>query len=146
MLVGPLVLLIYEPLIGTVRWRDSAGFLVRIGVLGTLASLWWIVPLVVHAELRHRLPPVHRAAALDLGHQQRARGAAPDGVLDLVHRRRASTASNRPLFSEAGTLLFNPLVVGASLLLPALAIGRLRLDAALALRARSCCWCCWSGW
>ncbi len=41
--------LIYEPLIGAVRWRDSAGFLVRIGVLGTLASLWWIVPLVVHA-------------------------------------------------------------------------------------------------
>ena len=34
MLVGPLVLLIYEPLIGSVRWRDSAGFVVRMGVLG----------------------------------------------------------------------------------------------------------------
>ena len=50
--------------------------------------------------------------------------------------------ANRPLFSEAGTLLFNPLSVGASLLLPALAVGGLRLDAALALRRRSCCWCC----
>ena len=36
--------------------------------------------------LRDRLPPVHRAAALDLGHQQRPRGAAADGVLDVVHR------------------------------------------------------------
>ena len=29
---------------------DSASFLLRVGVLGTLASLWWIVPLVVHAR------------------------------------------------------------------------------------------------
>ena len=57
------------------------------------------------------------------GTEQRPGGAAADGLLDLVHRRRASTASTAPLFSEAGTLLFNPLVVGASLLLPALAIG-----------------------
>ena len=68
---GRCVLLIYEPLIGSVRWRDSARFLVRMGVLGTLASLWWIVPLVRARPLRHRLPPVHRAAAHDLGHQQR---------------------------------------------------------------------------
>ena len=33
-----------------VRWRDSARFLLRMGGLGTLASLWWIVPLVVHAR------------------------------------------------------------------------------------------------
>ncbi len=73
MLVGPLVLLIYEPLLGSVRWRDSAAFLVRMGVLGTLASLWWIVPLARPRPVRHRLPPVHRAAAHDLGHERRAR-------------------------------------------------------------------------
>ena len=39
MLVGPLALLIYEPLIGTVRWRDSWAFVVRMGVVGLLASL-----------------------------------------------------------------------------------------------------------
>ena len=35
MLVGPLVLLVYEPLVGSVRWRDAWAFLVRMGVLGT---------------------------------------------------------------------------------------------------------------
>ena len=38
--------------------------------------------------LRHRLPPVHRAAVLDLGHEQHHRVAAADGLLDLLHRRR----------------------------------------------------------
>ncbi len=50
MLVGPLVLLIYEPLIGGARWRDCGGFLVRIGIVGVLASLWWIMPLLVHVR------------------------------------------------------------------------------------------------
>ena len=50
MLVGPLVMLIYEPLIGSVRWRDTRAFFVRMGVLGILASLWWIVPLSLHSS------------------------------------------------------------------------------------------------
>ena len=50
MLVGPLVLLLYEPATTAVRWRDSGNFLLRLGVLGVLASLWWIVPLFVHVR------------------------------------------------------------------------------------------------
>ena len=50
MLVGPLVLLLYEPVVGSVSWRDAGAFLVRAGVLGTVVSLWWIAPLVVHAR------------------------------------------------------------------------------------------------
>ena len=38
--------------------------------------------------LRHRLPAVHRAAALDLVHEQRDRGAPAHGVLDLLPRLR----------------------------------------------------------
>jgi arabinofuranan 3-O-arabinosyltransferase len=37
MLVGPLVLLLYEPLIGSARWRDAGAFLLRAGILGALA-------------------------------------------------------------------------------------------------------------
>ena len=43
--------------------------------------------------------------------------------------------AQRPLFSESATLLFNPFLVGASLLVPALALAGLRLVAALSLRA-----------
>ena len=49
-LLGPLVVLIYEPVVGAVRWRQAWGFAVRAGVLGILASLWWIVPLLVHVR------------------------------------------------------------------------------------------------
>ncbi len=122
MLVGPLVLLIYEPLIGTVRWRDSGGFLVRIGVLGLLASLWWIVPLALSAS--------YGIDFLQFTEQPRSiwgTNSAPEALRLMAYWTSYIGVGffgvNRPLFSEAGTLLFNPLAVGASLLLPALALG-----------------------
>ena len=121
MLVGPLVLLIYEPLIGSVRWRDSAGFLARAGVLGTLASLWWIVPLLVHAR--------YGTDFLQFTEQPRSiwgTNASTEALRLMAYWTSAIGVSfyglDYPFFSEAGTLLFNPLVVGASLLLPALAV------------------------
>jgi hypothetical protein len=122
MLVGPLVLLIYETLIGTIRWRDSALFLVRIGVLGLLASLWWIMPLVVHAG--------YGIDFLQFTEQPRTIWATNSAseVLRLMAYWTSYTGvgfsgPDRPFFTEAGTMLFNPLVVGASLLLPALAVA-----------------------
>ncbi|HYP48322.1 MAG TPA: alpha-(1-_3)-arabinofuranosyltransferase family protein, partial [Thermoleophilaceae bacterium] len=122
MLVGPLVLLVYEPLIGNVRWRDSAGFVVRMGVLGTLASLWWIVPLVVHAG--------YGIDFLQFTEQPRsiwATNSVPE-VLRLMGYWTSYTGvgfsgAERAFFTESGTMLFNPLVVGASLILPALALA-----------------------
>ena len=145
MLVGPLVLLIYEPLIGSVRWRDSAGFLVRVGVVGTLASLWWIVPAGGARRVRHRLPPVHRAAALDLGDQQRARGAAADGVLDVVHRRRVLRRRS-PAVQRGGHAAVQPARGGRVAAAAGARARRLRADAGAGATPRSCCWCCWSGW
>jgi arabinofuranan 3-O-arabinosyltransferase len=122
MLVGPLVLLLYEPLIGSVRWRQAGGFLVRAGVLGTLASLWWILPLLVHAR--------YGTDFLQFTEQPRSIWATNSATEAL--RLMAYWTSyvgvgfyglDRPFFTEAGTLLFNPLVVGASLLLPALAVA-----------------------
>ncbi len=82
------------------RAADRHGALARLGAAswcawacsGLLASLWWIVPLSLHVQLRHRLPPVHRAAALDLGHEQRPRGAAADGATGPPTSASASSA------------------------------------------------------
>ena len=97
-------------------------FLVRVGVLGLLASLWWIMPLVVHAG--------YGIDFLQFTEQPRtiwATNSAPE-VLRLMAYWTSYTGvgfsgADRPFFTEAGTMLFNPLVVGASLLLPALAVA-----------------------
>jgi arabinofuranan 3-O-arabinosyltransferase len=122
MLVGPLALLIYEPLIRNVRWRDSWAFVWRMGVLGLAASIWWIVPLGVGSR--------YGIDFLQFTEQPRSiwgTNSAPE-VLRLMGYWTSYIGVgfygvNRPLFSEAGTLMFNPLAVGASMLLPALAIG-----------------------
>ena len=122
MLFGPLVLLVYEPLVGSVRWRDSAGFLVRMGVLGTLASLWWIVPLVVHAG--------YGIDFLQFTEQPRTiwgTNSAPEALRLMAYWTSyigvGFEGADKPFFTESGTMLFNPLVVGASLLVPALAVA-----------------------
>jgi hypothetical protein len=120
MLVGPLVLLLYEPAIGTVRWRDSMAFLVRAGGLGVLASLWWIAPLLVHVKygidfLQFTEQPSSIWATNSITESLRLMGYWTSYI-------GVGYGVTRPFFSDGGTLLFNPFVVGASLLLPALAL------------------------
>jgi hypothetical protein len=121
MLVGPLVLLVHEPLVGAVRWRDAGGFLLRMGVLGTLASLWWIIPLVLYSR--------YGVDFLQFTEQPGTIWATNNAAeaLRLMAYWTSYTGfgfrgTTVPFFTESGTLLFNPLVVGASLLVPALAI------------------------
>ncbi|MFL5338152.1 MAG: alpha-(1-_3)-arabinofuranosyltransferase family protein, partial [Geminicoccaceae bacterium] len=120
MLVGPLLLLIYEPVIGGVRWRDSAGFLLRIGVLAVVAGLWWIVPLLVHVRfgidfLQFTEQPSTIWGTNSLTESLRLMGYWTSYI-------GVGFGVTRAYFSDGSTLLFNPLVVGATLLLPALAI------------------------
>ena len=122
MLVGPLVLLVYEPLIGSARWRDAGGFLLRAGILGTLASLWWIAPLLVHAA--------YGIDFLQFTEQPRSiwgTNSAPEALRLMAYWTSyigvGFFGASRPLFSEAGTLLFNPVVVVATLVLPAVAVA-----------------------
>jgi arabinofuranan 3-O-arabinosyltransferase len=121
MLVGPLVLLLYEPAVGTVRWRDSGGFLVRVGVLGVLASLWWIVPVLVHVKygidfLQFTEQPGTIWGTNSITESLRLMGYWTSYI-------GVGFGVSRPFFSDGGTLLFSPLVVGASLLVPALAVA-----------------------
>jgi arabinofuranan 3-O-arabinosyltransferase len=126
MLVGPLLLLVYEPLTGGVRWRDTGAFLARIAVLGGLVSIWWIAPLLVHVR--------YGVDFLQFTEQPRAiwgTNSAPEALRLMAYWTSyvgvGFYGTRGPLYSEAGTLLFDPLVVGASLLLPALAVGSFAL-------------------
>ena len=121
MLFGPLVLILYEPAIGNVRWRDAGGFLARLGVLSVLASLWWIVPVLVHVRfgidfLQFTEQPGTIWGTNSLTESLRLMGYWTSYI-------GVGFGVNRPFFSDGATLLFNPLVVGASLLLPALAVA-----------------------
>src|SRR4051812_25080049 len=49
LLVGPLLLLIYEAIAGGVGWRAAVAFGWRAAVATALASLWWVVPVLVQA-------------------------------------------------------------------------------------------------
>jgi hypothetical protein len=120
MLVGPLVLALYDPAIGNGRWRDAWGFLARAGVLSVLASLWWIVPLLVHVRygidfLQFTEQPATIWGTNGLTESLRLMGYWTSYI-------GVGFGVNRSFFSDGGTLLFNPLVVGASLLAPAFAV------------------------
>jgi len=122
MLVGPLVLLVYEVVVRAVGGRDALRFLARAAGLSLVASLWWIVPLVVHA----------RYGVDFLQYTEGPRAIWNTNSATEVLRLMAYWTSyasigfhgtERALFSEEGTMLFNPFVVAASLLLPALAVA-----------------------
>jgi len=122
MLVGPLVLLIYEPLTGAVRWRDSLTFLLRMGVLGILASLWWILPLLVHVQygidfLKFTEQPASIWGTNSITEALRLMSYWTSYIQFGFH------GVQRPLYSNGATMLFSPLVIGASLVLPAIAIA-----------------------
>ena len=132
---------LYEPAIGTVRWRDSLGVPgARSAALGLLASLWWIVPLLVHVSygidfLQFTEQPSTIWATNSLTESLRLMGYWTSYI-------GVGFGLTRPFFSDGGTMLFNPFVVGASLLLPALAMAgyvRARRDQLRAAAAR-----CWS--
>ncbi|MEO8967413.1 MAG: alpha-(1-_3)-arabinofuranosyltransferase family protein [Solirubrobacteraceae bacterium] len=121
MLVGPVVLALYEPAVGTVRWRDGLGFLVRAGALSLIASLWWVVPVLVHVHyginfLQYTEQPATIWGTNSLTESLRLMGYWTS-YLGVGY------GINRPFSTDASTLLFNPFVVTASLLLPALAVA-----------------------
>ena len=120
MLVGPLVLMLYEPAVGNVRPRDAAGFLARVGVLSLLASLWWIVPVLVHVRYGIDFLQFTEQPATIWGTNSSTESLRLMGYWTSYIG--VGFGVVRPFFSDGGTMLFNALVVGASLLVPALAV------------------------
>jgi arabinofuranan 3-O-arabinosyltransferase len=121
MLVGPLVLLLYEPAVGLVRWRSALAFFGQICLLGLLVSLWWIAPLLVHVRygidfLQFTEQPSSIWATNSITESLRLMGYWTSYI-------GVGFGTTRSFFSDGGTFLFNPLVVTASLLLPAIALA-----------------------
>jgi hypothetical protein len=121
-LVGPLLLLLYEPLLGGAGWRNAGAFALRAGVATALASVWWVVPALVHAGYGlNFLSYTEQIGAIwattSLSESLRLMGYWPSylgvGYGDELH----------PYFGSSPSLLFDPAVVVASLLVPALAFG-----------------------
>ncbi len=121
MALGPLLLMAYEPAIGHVRWRAAGGFFVKAVVLSTLASLWWISALLVHVRygidfLQYTEQPRTIWATNTISESLRLMGYWTSYIGN------GYPLSRVPYFSDGSTMLYNVPVVGASLLLPALAI------------------------
>jgi arabinofuranan 3-O-arabinosyltransferase len=49
LLVGPLLLVLYEPLVCRVPWASVRAFAWRAALAGIAASIWWLVPVLVQA-------------------------------------------------------------------------------------------------
>lgn len=121
-LVGPVLLALYEPALGMVAWRDARAFAWRTLVVGFVCSLWWIVPLAIQARYGLAfLPFTEQSGTIwdttSLSESLRLMGfwLSYIGVGYGGHL--------RPYTADAPVLLFQPAVLAATLLVPALALG-----------------------
>jgi len=119
LLLAPLALLLYEPAIGAVRWRDARRFSLRAAAALALTSLWWVAPVVVHALYGRDFLPFTEQPGVIWG------TTSASEVLRLMgywtsYIGVGYSGDLRPFTSDAGVLLFHPAVVVASLLVPAL--------------------------
>jgi len=123
LLFGPLLLLVYEPVIASgVSWRATGAFAWRAGLLTVAACLWWIVPVLVQAAYGlNFLQFTEQVGSIwdttSLSESLRLMGYWPSylgtGYGDVL----------RPYFADSATLLFAPATVVASALVPGLAIA-----------------------
>jgi arabinofuranan 3-O-arabinosyltransferase len=120
MAIGPVLLMLYEPAMGHVRWREAGGFFLRAVILSVLASFWWISALLVHVRygidfLQYTEQPRTIWGTNAISESLRLMGYWTS-YIGAGYPKAAF-----PYFSDSGTLIFNVLVVGASFLLSALA-------------------------
>jgi len=121
-LLGPILLALYEPLLGGVAWRAVGAFAWRASALTIVASLWWLVPVLV--QVRYGVDfqqftegPAAIWQTTGLSESLRLMG------FWLAYTSTGTGALPGPYLSDAPPLLFDTPVVVASLLVPALALG-----------------------
>ena len=122
LLLGPVLLAVWEPLTGRASWRAVGGFGWRAALLSVVASLWWLVPVAAHARYGLNFLPFTEGVGTiwdttSLSESLRLLGywVAYHGV--------GYGAQLEPYFSDTETLLFAPAVVVAGLLVSGLALG-----------------------
>jgi arabinofuranan 3-O-arabinosyltransferase len=119
-LLAPVLLALYEPLLAGVPWRAVGRFAWRAGGLALAVSVWWMAPLLVQSAhgidfLRFIEQPGTVWGTTSASEALRLMGywTSYTGV--------SFVGARLPLYGDSGTLLFSAPVVVASLLLPALA-------------------------
>ena len=120
-LVGPLLLALYERWMGAVTWRAIFGFAARAALLTGLVSAWWVVPLLVQSRfgvdfLRFTEQPGTIWSTTSLPESLRLMGYW------ISYLGVGYGGNLRPYFGDGGVLLFALPVVIAGLLVPALAL------------------------
>ena len=121
-LVGPLLLVLYELWAGGVAWAAVRGFAWRAAVATAAASLWWVIPVLVQARhgvdfLQFTEQPGTIWSTSSLSESLRLMGYWVS-YIGVGYGGRL-----RPYFSDGGVLLFSPPVVLAGLLIPALTLA-----------------------
>ncbi len=122
MLVGPLLLVLYELLFADVHWKAARSFVLRCALLGVLTSLWWVVPAWIQS-----------AYGIDFLHFTEQPGTVW-GTTSITESLRLMSfwlsyvgigfaGRAIPYFDDSHTLLFAGPVVLATLLLPAAALS-----------------------
>src|SRR4051794_22476229 len=121
LLVGPLLLTLFETLVERVPWRSAWRFAWRAALASLAASLWWIVPVLVQAsygidflKFTEQVGSIWNTTSLP--ESLRLMGYWPSylgvGYGDVL----------KPYFGTSETMLFSAPVLVASLVVPALAL------------------------
>src|SRR5207248_2571919 len=116
------LLVLYELGTGTVPGRDVVALTWRTALATAGACLWWVIPEVVQSHYGLNFLPFTESvgavlSSTSLSETMRLMGYWP-GYLGQGYG-----SPLIPYFADAGTMLFNPLVVVSSLLVPGLAIA-----------------------
>ena len=121
--LAPLALLVYEPAIGAVTWRDARGFAWRAAACLAVASLWWVAPVVVHVLYGRDFLPFTEQPGVIWGTTSGSEALRLMGYW-TSYIGVGYGGDYRAFTSDAGVMLFHPAVVVASLLMPALVAAR----------------------
>jgi len=123
-LLGPVLLIGYERLLGGVGGGAVGPFLARLVPLTALASLWWVAGVAIAAVhgpnfLQFTEQPGSIWNTTSLTESLRLMG------LWTSYFGQSFTGAARPYVSDGAVMLYQPLVVAASLLIPGLALAGL---------------------
>ncbi len=121
-LLGPVLLVAYEALLRAVAWRSVLAFAWRTAAVTLVVSLWWLGPILVQA-----------AYGIDFLKFTEQQGSIW-GTTSMSETLRLMGywisyigvgfyGASRAYLSDSATLLFAPVVVAATLLVPAVALG-----------------------
>jgi arabinofuranan 3-O-arabinosyltransferase len=121
LLLGPVLLLVYEVRYAGVRWRSAAAFLLRAAPLTLVTSLWWLVPALVQASYGTDFLPFTESSGTIWATTSASESLRLMGF--WVSYLGVDYTVPLAAWADAKMLLYAPIVVVAMLLVPALSLA-----------------------